>query len=103
MLKDQLVPTFFRQLPRDSLALSYISGPKVDAMEDTLLMMPYLYKLQKSIVIAEPAGSFFDSVRKSNVDAQGAASRAMTGIELSRTLSGVAPKQTGLSGTTQVP
>lgn len=94
LLKEELLPTFFRQLQRGQLALSYISGPKVDGMEDTLLLASYLYKLQKSIVISEPSDSFFDSVRRTNLDTQGTAARAMTNADLSRTLTNVDRTQT---------
>ena len=39
--------------------MTYLSSRKVEALEDSLLLAPYLFKLQKSIIISEPTDSLF--------------------------------------------
>jgi hypothetical protein len=38
----------------------YMSQKKVDGIEDSLVVAPYLYKLQKSILLSEPTESMFN-------------------------------------------
>lgn len=39
--------------------MTYLSSRKVEALEDSLLLARYLYRLQKSIIISEPSDSLF--------------------------------------------
>lgn len=59
LVKQTLLPVFFRAVPRQQLTMTYLSSRKVEALEDSLLLARYLYTLQKSIIISEPSDSLF--------------------------------------------
>ena len=45
LLKSKLLPQFYRACDPEQLNLSYLSYSKVDAMQDSLLLASYLYRL----------------------------------------------------------
>ena len=45
---------------KDEVSLLYASDNKVKAMEDCITFAPELFRLSKSIVVAEPVISFLD-------------------------------------------
>ena len=65
LLKGKLLPQFYRACDPDQLNLTYLSYNKVDAMQDSLLLASYLYRLQKSIIVTEPSDSIFSNLPSS--------------------------------------
>jgi len=61
-LRRELVPSFQRLCAHDDeevLSLAYISGSKIEAVEDAVTFAPRLFRLQKSIILSEPSESPF--------------------------------------------
>ena len=64
LLKTELIPAFLRYQDPGQMSLCYLSNSKVEAMEDSLLLAPYLFRLQKSIIVTEPSDSLFEGLSK---------------------------------------
>lgn len=58
-MRDDVLPDYFDVVGKDDVRLAHVSQRKIEAMEDSVLFAPYLYRLQKSIIVTEPADSLF--------------------------------------------
>lgn len=58
-LQNEIIPSLAGLVSRDELFCSYISQNRIHALEDSVLFAPQLYRLQKSIVLSEPAANLF--------------------------------------------
>ena len=66
-LRKDLVPDFQELVDKDEMKVIHVSQRKIEAMEDSVLFAPYLYRLQKSVVVTEPADSLFGEVGRVQV------------------------------------
>lgn len=60
IMKAKVGKRLHEMVSRDQLKLIYSSRAKADALEDTLVFSPQLFKLNKSVILAEPVAGIFN-------------------------------------------
>lgn len=58
-LRDEIADQYAQLVKKEEIKMVHVSQRKIEAMEDSVLFAPYLYRLQKSIIVTEPADSLF--------------------------------------------
>ena len=59
MIKEKIVPSFYQIVPKEEMSLTYVGTNKIQSMEDSVTFAPWLFRLNKSIILSEPAQAFF--------------------------------------------
>jgi hypothetical protein len=88
-LRKELVPSFQKLAQAEVLSLAYISGSKIDAVEDAVTFAPQLFRLQKSVILSEPSEPLFPLYGRSGSTT--GAGAPQHGPQAGRSLGGHAP------------